>query len=514
MVSPVHEAGSELITSIISVSRDVTDQLAAKGLLDYRKALLEANNEASIDGILLVDTLGEILSYNKRFLEIWNMPQSILDAKNDETALSFAATQLVNPDQFIEKVNELYEHPKEISTDILELTSGKIIERHGYPVVAPDGTYYAWSWTFRDITVAKRTELGLKQSEQNFRQLAELLPDKISHADETGTITYYNQSWLSYTGYSSEELYAWGWNKIIHPDDEEEFNKLWLYSIQTGEDFEMEIRLLNKTGEYLWHLSRSVAVKDDGGKIKRWMATNTEIQKIREEGQRKSDFLKMVSHELKTPVTSIKGYVQFLAKMLTGEQEKLLEPLPLRSSLMRIDSQIGRLTRLITEMLDLTRIEESRLELQLEPFVLNDLINEVVEDLRFSAHKHKIIISSERSFNVLGDRDRIGQVTINFITNAIKYSPNSDAIEVRLHAGGVNQVAVSVKDDGIGIEQKDQERIFERFYRVEGKNEQQYGGFGIGLFVAAEIIKRHNGYITVESKKGEGSVFTFGLPCK
>lgn len=140
----------------VGVGVDINEQKLAEQKLAYRTALLEAHNQASVDGILLVDAKGKIISYNQRFIEIWNMPQKIVDAKDDEAALSFAMSQLVYPQQFIDKVKYLYDNPTETSLDELEYKDGKIVERNGYPVIGNDGAYYAWSWTFRDITERKK----------------------------------------------------------------------------------------------------------------------------------------------------------------------------------------------------------------------------------------------------------------------------------------------------------------------------------------------------------------------
>jgi signal transduction histidine kinase len=218
----------------------------------------------------------------------------------------------------------------------------------------------------------------------------------------------------------------------------------------------------------------------------------------------------MVSHELKTPVTSIKGYVQLLLTML--KENKGINETPLKTSLGRIDSQVVRLTRLITEMLDLSRIEAGKLELQKKKFNLNELVLETVQDVLHTTQTHEILIHNEILIDIIGDQDRIGQVLINLVNNALKYSPAHTTIDVRIHASRDNFVAVSVKDDGIGIDRKDQAKIFERFYRVSGQSELSYSGFGIGLFIANQIIQRHGGYITVESEKGKGAIFSFFLP--
>lgn len=496
----------------IGTALNIQDQKSTVSLLEYRKALLEAFHESSNDGILLVDTKGAIISYNHRFVEIWNMPQYIVDARDDNAALDFAMTQLESPEKFMERIILLYKYPDQNSKDELTFKDGKIIERHGFPVKTQEGSNYAWSWTFRDITEIKKTSAALKESEETFRKLSELMPEKISRTDGEGNAVYYNQSWLDYTGLSFEELKDWGWGKVVHPDEKDELNKQWTESLLNGKNFEMEFRILNRNGEYRWHLCRSNPLKDENGKINNWLAAVTEIQKIKEEEQRKGEFIKMVSHELKTPVTSIKGYVQLLLSMLHSNTEANISAIPFKPTLERVDKQILRLTRLITEMLDLSRLEENKLDLKKETFDLNTLVSETIQDLQHTSTSHTINLSQNFGANVTGDRDRIQQVLINFINNAIKYSPDKKLVEIMVSEAENNQVKISVKDFGIGINKVDQSKIYERFYRVSGKNEKNFSGFGIGLYIAKEIIERHQGTIRLESKIGQGSTFSFSLP--
>lgn len=496
----------------ICATTNIQEQKEVMENLEYSTALLETHNQTNRDGILLVDTKGKMISFNQRFVDIWNMPQHIVDAKNDDAAIEFAEKQLSSPSGFKETVKSMYDSPNQSNIEELRLKNGKIIERHGYPVVGVDGTFYAWSWTFRDITLQKNQEKSIKESELYYRQMTDLMPGKIINTDPQGNPMYFNQHWLGYTGLSKEEMKTKGWIQFIHPKQKKEFLKCWKKSLATGENFEMEIKLLNKNGKYKWHLSRAEAVIDEEGKIKMWICTNTQIQKLKEEEKRKGDFLKMVSHELKTPVTSIKGYVQLLLSFLKdGGDATNLSSLPLKPSLERIDHQIRRLTRLISEMLDLSRIEENKLELQKERFNLNDLVNDTVQDINYTNTQHKINVFHEFEGEVYADKDRIGQVLINFITNAIKYSPDDQYIEVRILKVNDNQVAVCVKDYGMGIEKKYHKNIFKRFYRIGVKSEETYSGFGIGLYLANEIIQRHDGVITVKSKKGKGSEFKFTL---
>ncbi|MEH6408306.1 MAG: HAMP domain-containing sensor histidine kinase, partial [Leeuwenhoekiella sp.] len=243
-----------------------------------------------------------------------------------------------------------------------------------------------------------------------------------------------------------------------------------------------------------------------------WIGTNTQIQKLKEEEKRKEDFLKLVSHELKTPVTSVKGYVQLLLSMINSSTDRSIDSIPLKSSLERIDSQVTRLTRLISELLDLSRLEESKLELKKEIFEISELVENTIKDIKLSSGQANIVASYKCECNVFADKDRIGQVLINFITNAIKYSPNNKNIIIELYRSDADNIAVSVTDQGIGIERENQSKIFDRFFRVSGKNEETYAGFGIGLYLAKDIVERHKGTVEVQSKIGAGSTFIFTLP--
>ncbi len=363
-----------------------------------------------------------------------------------------------------------------------------------------------------EVTVQAELNKTIRESETRFHQMANLTPDKIICADTSGKIYYFNKSWLDFTGLNLKQLIKKGWEHVMHPEELKFVSHQWNNSITSGDVFEIEFRLRDKNDGYKWHLGRAVPLKDEGGKVKMWIGAITQIQKLKEEEERKEVFLKMVSHELKTPLTSIKGYTQLLLGMMGGtkadnpQSSKFIPPLE------RIDSQITRLTRLISEMLDLSKVQESKLILQLENFNLNTMVQESVQDIRYSYSTASINVIQKSQFSVHGDRDRISQVLINLITNAIKYSPNDKNIEVEVFQEREGLASVSVKDHGIGINLEDQKNIFERFFRVTGKDEQTYTGFGIGLFLAKEIMTRHKGNIRVESEKGKGSLFTFSVP--
>ncbi len=379
------------------------------------------------------------------------------------------------------------------------------------PLFGTDGEIMKWFGTNTNIQLHKEAEKALIKSGEQFRQFTELIPEKVTNADASGKVNYYNKSWQDYTGWTNEELLEKGWMALVHPEDREEIIKNLEQSVKTGEDLEVEMRLLDRKGDYRWHLIRAIPIYNEAGEVKQWIGATTEIERFKEEEKRKEGFLQLVSHELKTPITSIKGYVQLLLSLLQQKHQDLSQ-LPVEPSLKRIDEQVTRLTRLISEILDLSRIEENKLDLKKETFSINELVEETIQDIKRTEIEHSIKIDHDVKLTVEADKDRIGQVIINLVINAIKYSPENKEVRVRIFETEDHKAAISVADKGIGISKEDQKEIFKRFHRVQGKCEETYAGLGIGLFLVQEIVERHGGKVSVDSETGEGSVFTFTLP--
>ena len=221
---------------------------------------------------------------------------------------------------------------------------------------------------------------------------------------------------------------------------------------------------------------------------------------------RKDDFLSIASHELKTPVTSLKAYTQLLQMDAIENGDKRRE-----SMLSKMDSQIDKLTSLITDLLDTSKMQNGKLIYNKTFFQLNELIKEIVEEIQVTNVSHKIIIKKNIPLQLYADRERISQVLSNLLSNAIKYCPDCKDIIVKLEKKG-EMALCSVQDFGNGIVKAQQDKIFERFYRVTGNNLHTYPGLGLGLFIVKEIIERHSGKIWFESEEGKGSTFYFSLP--
>jgi PAS domain S-box-containing protein len=367
--------------------------------------------------------------------------------------------------------------------------------------------------TAMDITETKTMLNTLQESELKLQTISSASPVGLWMTDDVAQNTFVNETWIQWTGIPFEKQLGTGWlDRVLEEDREKAHAKFW-ECLQKKEKYIAEFRIISSEGEMRWCLTEGAPYYDANGEFEGYAGSVTDITDLKKSEARKDDFIKMASHELKTPITSIKGYVQLLQKIYDElDLEKYqASRLTVKSSLNTISKQVSKLTRLVSELLDLTRIESGKLELQKTEFVLDDLLKETVSDMRHTTSQHRIVLRNDFMGNIFADKDRISQVLVNLLTNAIKYSPDADCIEIDVKENG-NMINIKIKDYGIGIEEKDQKMIFQRFYRVEGKNEQTYPGFGIGLFIVDEIIQRHNGNISVESKKNAGSIFTVSLP--
>ncbi len=222
--------------------------------------------------------------------------------------------------------------------------------------------------------------------------------------------------------------------------------------------------------------------------------------------KQREEFLAIASHELKTPVTSIKGYTQILHRRFQKVGDESSTTL-----VARMDTQLNRLIHLIMELLDTTKIEEGKLQWHRQPFDLTELIHETIVELGYIEQTHQIQFKGSIHRSLSGDRERISQVLTNLMSNAMKYSPGASLIEVRLQETSEAAI-VSVQDFGIGIAQEKHEQIFERFFRVNDPGHTTFSGLGLGLYISAEIVKAHGGRMWVESQSGTGSTFFFTLP--
>jgi signal transduction histidine kinase len=245
------------------------------------------------------------------------------------------------------------------------------------------------------------------------------------------------------------------------------------------------------------------AVKDDLRKA--LVEQEKDKEAIKELAVKKDEFMNIASHELKTPITSMKAYIQMIGSMMQGKEHA-----PILSYVEKANKQVDKLVGLVNDLLDVSKVQAGHMQFQFSKFNLSEIIAECVEQMQNSTAGHRIIIEGDRYIEVIGDRMRLEQVISNLLSNAIKYSPKADKVIIRTMKAD-NELKVEVQDFGIGIPQEHIERIFDRFYRVD-QVAGKFFGLGLGLYITAEIIKRHNGRIGVKSEAGQGSLFWFTIP--
>lgn len=354
-------------------------------------------------------------------------------------------------------------------------------------------------------TVKDRTnELFL--SREHFKYLANNIPQMTWTHLPNGEVNYYNQQWYTYTGLNFEETKKWGWEKVVHPDDLPLTMERFKASLISGEVFEVENRYKRGYDEaYRWHLNRAVPLRNEDDEIVFWVGTATDIEDQKQEMARKDEFIGIASHELKTPLTSLKGYLQLISSYKRDDL-----PQTVKQYIEKANTSLNKLQRLINDLLDVSKIQAGKLEYELNNVNLTELIKTCVENAEHIYPENIFINYDGENYMVKGNVERLEQVMMNFINNAVKYSPGSREVDIQTSVTG-NRVRVSVTDHGIGLSPEQKEKIFERFYRVEDKKHMT-SGLGMGLFISAEIIKYHRGEIGVTSELGHGSTFYFELP--
>lgn len=484
------------------------------------------------EGALTLNNKGVILYSNSRFAKMINMPLAKVIGMHFENLVpgEFRETfdKLIEEGWQSESKGEIYliNQENELVPFLISLTTLELDE----------GT--ALSVILTDLTIQKENEKELKQkndqlqeahlhtaklnyeledkvkertnelllSREHFKFMADNIPVIVWTAQPDGKFDYYNKRWYEYTGKTFEESKGWGWQSTVHPDDLSPTLIAWNHSIKTGEPFKVEDRKMGLDGIYRWHLGHALPFKNNKDEIIAWFGICTNIEDQKKAMQKKDEFISVASHELKTPVTSLKGFTQILQMTFEKENNAMANNL-----LPKMNNQIDKLTNLINDLLDVTKVNSGQLRLDEENFDFNALVTETVEELQRTTSTHSIQANLANAEMILGDKNRIAQVIINLLSNAIKYSPNAEKVIIT-SARTDGHIKLSVQDFGIGIPVMQQPKLFTRFFRVSDDKTNTYPGLGLGLYITSEIIKRHNGTIDFKSEEGQGSTFSFSLP--
>jgi PAS domain S-box-containing protein len=492
-------------TRILGTLIDITEKRRAKE--DQQKLITLVANSVDLMSVLGMDGVNSYIN---------DAGKKMLGFTTEEEVLSTPISQLHAPEDFDLVQNEVL--PTVMNKGqwagrmlVKHLQTGEVFPVFNNCIRINDpitGEIIGIGAVMRD----QRPELAAKQaladSEQLLRNITTAAPTGLWMSDDKGSLTYVNQTWVDWVGLPYDSQLGTGWLASVLDEDREKVRQKFIRATIQQQLFEVEFRIVHVDGTIHWCVATGKPQYDKSENFIGYIGACVDITEQKHLQQQKDDFIGIASHELKTPVTSIKAYTQILERMLLkkGDEKEA-------AMISKMDAQINRLTSLIGDLLDVTKINSGKLQFNDRNFDFNELVNEIVEDLQRTTEQHQLIENLQDIGIVYGDKERIGQVITNLISNAIKYSPGTEQIIIHSQLNE-DEVTVCVEDFGVGIVEDKLNRVFEQFYRVSGDMQHTFPGLGLGLYISAEIIKREHGRIWVTSTPGKGSKFYFALPLK
>jgi len=497
------------ITGVTIVATEVTDQVISEQKLkesEYRFEDLIKQSDYSIAIYRSEDLFIELA--NEPMLKTWGKDSSVIGKKLEDALPELEGQPFVGILKDIFKTGIPYMATEDEANLVVDGKLQTFYFNFSYkPLKNSAGEIYAIYNTAVNVTDLVMARKAIQENEKKYRDLADSMPQFVWTSDKDGRITYMNDNWYKYMGFSKNENANEAIRKIIRPEVYPSIIEIWQQSTKTGKPFEVEYEFADPQNpdKYRWFLGRAVANFNENGEISQWIGTFTDIDDFKQLQTQKDNFLGIASHELKTPLTSLKLYTQFIELNLSKKGD-------IRNAEVakRMNSQIDKLTELINDLLDVTKIQNGKIQLNDSDFDFDNLVEEVIIEQQMTA-RHKILSNEHHIGIVTADRHRISQVMSNLISNAIKYSPDADEILVSV-TSEEDTIKFSVKDFGIGIPTDKQQKVFEQYYRVSGTKEHTFPGLGLGLYISSEIIKRTGGKIYVNSVEGKESDFCFEIP--
>lgn len=532
---------------------DIADRKAAEDDLLFRTALLEAQNEASPLGILVIDQDMQVRFFNKSYVRIFELPQEVMANPTRDSLLNYYQQVIINFDQFMEKLRHLYNNPVPGSMDEVYLTNGKIIERYGYPIKSKDGRYFGWSWQFRDVTEERRSAAQLLEKNgqletliQEFKFVTDFMPQMVWATKADGYHDFFNKQWYDYTGLDYETTKNKGWSLVLHPDDFERTWKVWRHSLETGAIYQIEYRMRRNDGTYRWFLGRAIPMRNEAGDIVKWFGTCTDIddqrrsaelleqkvaERTRDLQQANQDlersnaeleqFAYVASHDLQEPLRKIRTFTN----MLEGElqRENLSKS---QFYIERIWQSSSRMQELIRDLLDFSKLNRND-KAQFETVNLNDIARQILGDLELTIAQKGAVIHVGDLPQIEASTLQMSQLFYNLVGNALKFTRAGVKPEVQI-ASSIAEAPLLAQhnlptdtgiyyhlvftDNGIGFMNEYAQQIFTIFQRLHHRN--TFEGTGIGLALCKKVALNHHGCIYAEGTEGEGATFHVLLPQK
>ncbi len=536
---------------LLGIISDITDRKRAEDDLRRKTAILEAQVETSLDGIMIVDSQGQRILTNERLLDMWNVPAEIRNEINDEALLQYVVGKTQNPEQFLAKVTHLYAHWQETSRDEIAFKDGMVLDRYSSPVICRDGEYYGRIWIFQDITKYRHAQEALRESEQRLADIIDFLPDATFAVDREGKVIAWNRAIEEMTGFLKAEMIGkgnyhysvpfYGKHRPILIDlifmDRKEIEDKYYFVLRKGDQLIAETfipRLNGKEGVFLWgiasplydHSGGIVGAIESIRDITRYKQfeedlknTNLQLETASKHAQQmarmaeqanaaKSEFLANMSHEIRTPLNGVIGMIGLLQDLdLNAEQREYVE-------IARVSGEM--LLSLINDILDFSKIEARKLELEMLDYDLHSLLKDTTDlltiDVREKGLELVCIVEPKVPSLLRGDPGRLRQILVNLGGNAVKFTEKGKiVIHVSLQSEDDRNATLrfAVSDSGIGIPADRQKILFSPFTQMDSSTTRQYGGTGLGLAICKQLVKLMGGNIGLQSEVGKGSTFWF-----
>jgi PAS domain S-box-containing protein len=496
-----HYTGDGRVQGVITISRDITERKRIEQALRKSEATNRALLHALPDLIFRLSTDGVFLDW--------------IPGKDTGLLLppeQFLGKRLVDvlPPPVAAQTLAAIEHAR-ASGDIgvfeyqLPLPQGGVGEYEARLVLSVEHEVIA---IVRDITERKRLERRLTAARDVYVTLVEEAPMLVWRTEVQGQCDFVNRQWTAFTGLTPAQSAGLGWTNAIHPDDREAMVDGVRAAFFTRSTFETEFRMLRHDGAERWMVTRGNPFFDSEGNFGGYIGTCTDIHERKRQEQIKDDFLALASHELKTPLAAMLGYVHLLQRWngRSGYAQRADE------ALTAMIGEGARLDRLINDLLDVSRIQTGRLKVTVRAVDLAQIVAQTIASVQLTLPQHLLRFQSPAlPVVVRADPHRIEQVLTNLLTNAAKYSPAAAPIDVELAINGP-YAEIAVRDYGIGIPQADLPHIFDRFYQVQRPPRESRPGLGLGLFITHELVRQHGGAIVVQSQELRGSEFVVRLP--
>jgi len=529
-LTPIFEKGT--MKYIVEIATEVTERVNDRQqreeqarVIQSQKDILDAIIENTSDALLIFDKDGNYTRLNKSardtYAHLCGYPEKIGDGRRH--AEYYDANGLLIPPEDIP--SQRVRRGERLTGYRMKIKAGDIIvynDVNGTPIYDKDGNFVAGEISYRDVTKNTKMEEALKESEAKFRELAENLGEVI-WVRQDGHLVYINPAYEKVWGRTCRSLYdnPRSFLDSIHSDDKDRISHRY-GEIFTSKSLSVEqYRIVRDDGAIRWIWERSFPICDKNGRVIRSVGIGDDITKIKEyeeslrqakevaeaANKAKSQFLANMSHEIRTPMNGILGMAQLLRMSLQDEQKEMTDIL--------LDSGTALLT-IINDILDLSKIEAGQVRLCQEDFDINVLVSEVSKVMQVLVDQkgleYKYHISQEIQSKLMGDSDRLKQILFNLIGNAVKFT-GQGSIELSVTKGKVCedklQLVFSIKDTGIGIAKDKIGQLFTYFMQGDDSVTKNYGGTGLGLAISKQLINMMDGEISIESKPGVGSKFSF-----